>query len=259
MTRKEIMEFLPHREPMLLVDHMEMDENNVVHARYTVTGEEFFLKGHFPGYPIVPGVILCEIMGQCCSLLVKEHLAGKIPFYAGLDKVRLQKAGPSRRYHRNQRNYHKTKSHDILCEGRSPCGRGALCPGDFVIRPGSKTQRLKFLNRDQTVMWGIRCYVITAVMHDKFPPLQHSRQGIFVCPVAWMMCNGTFKFFHNLHYPFPFLGPVFHRHLRRVPNAAYKRFKKVPVADFPFFDHTQINPYKAMFPSGGFGVRRYVA
>lgn len=91
MTRKEIMEFLPHREPMLLVDHMEMDENNVVHARYTVTGDEFFLKGHFPGYPIVPGVILCEIMGQCCSLLVKEHLAGKIPFYAGLDKIRFKR------------------------------------------------------------------------------------------------------------------------------------------------------------------------
>lgn len=85
------MEFLPHREPMLLVDHMEMEENNVVHARYTVTGEEFFLKGHFPGYPIVPGVILCEIMGQCCSLLVKEHLAGKIPFYAGLDKIRFKR------------------------------------------------------------------------------------------------------------------------------------------------------------------------
>lgn len=91
MTRKEIMEFLPHREPMLLVDHMEMEENNVVHARYTVTGDEFFLKGHFPGYPIVPGVILCEIMGQCCSLLVKEHLAGKIPFYAGLDKIRFKR------------------------------------------------------------------------------------------------------------------------------------------------------------------------
>lgn len=91
MVREEIMKFLPHREPMLLVDQMSVDENNVAHARYTVTGEEFFLKGHFPGYPIVPGVILCEIMGQCCSLLVKEHLAGKIPFYAGLDKIRFKR------------------------------------------------------------------------------------------------------------------------------------------------------------------------
>jgi len=91
MVRKEIMEFLPHREPMLLVDQMEVDENKVAHARYTVTGEEFFLKGHFPGYPVVPGVILCEIMGQCCSLLVKEFLVGRTPFYAGLDKVRFKR------------------------------------------------------------------------------------------------------------------------------------------------------------------------
>ncbi|HHV02624.1 MAG: 3-hydroxyacyl-ACP dehydratase FabZ [Bacteroidales bacterium] len=91
MVRKEIMEFLPHREPMLLVDQMEVDENNVAHARYTVTGEEFFLKGHFPDYPVVPGVILCEIMGQCCSLLVKEHLVGRTPFYAGMDKVRFKR------------------------------------------------------------------------------------------------------------------------------------------------------------------------
>ena len=91
MVREEIMKFLPHREPMLLVDQMSVDENNVAHARYTVTGEEFFLKGHFPDYPVVPGVILCEIMGQCCSLLVKEHLVGRTPFYAGMDKVRFKR------------------------------------------------------------------------------------------------------------------------------------------------------------------------
>ncbi|NLA15048.1 MAG: 3-hydroxyacyl-ACP dehydratase FabZ [Bacteroidales bacterium] len=91
MTREEIMNFLPHREPMLLVDQMTIDENQVAHGRYTVRGDEFFLQGHFPEYPVVPGVILCEIMGQCCSLLVKEHLAGKTPFYTGLDKVRFKR------------------------------------------------------------------------------------------------------------------------------------------------------------------------
>ena len=83
MVKEEIMEFLPHREPMLLVDEMEVDENRVVHARYTVTGREYFLQGHFPGYPVVPGVILCEIMGQCCSLLVKEQLVGRRRCSAG--------------------------------------------------------------------------------------------------------------------------------------------------------------------------------
>jgi len=76
MNKEEIMQFLPHREPMLLVDQMNIDENNVAHGRYTVKGTEYFLQGHFPGYPVVPGVILCEIMGQCCSLLVKEQMAG---------------------------------------------------------------------------------------------------------------------------------------------------------------------------------------
>lgn len=91
MNRQEIMKFLPHREPMLLVDRMEVDENQVAHGSYTVQGTEYFLQGHFPDYPVVPGVILCEIMGQCCSLLVKEQLAGKTPFFTGLDKVRFKR------------------------------------------------------------------------------------------------------------------------------------------------------------------------
>ena len=91
MNRQEIMKFLPHREPMLLVDRMEIDENQVAHGSYTVQGTEYFLQGHFPDYPVVPGVILCEIMGQCCSLLVKEQLEGRTPFFTGLDKVRFKR------------------------------------------------------------------------------------------------------------------------------------------------------------------------
>ena len=70
MKREEIKSFLPHREPMLLVDEMEIDENGVAHGKYHVRGDEFFLNGHFPGHPVVPGVILCEIMGQSSSILV---------------------------------------------------------------------------------------------------------------------------------------------------------------------------------------------
>ena len=58
MNRDEIKQYLPHREPMLLVDEMTLDENRVAHSKYHVTGEEFFLKGLFPGEPVVPGVIL---------------------------------------------------------------------------------------------------------------------------------------------------------------------------------------------------------
>jgi|SRR5574344_730891 3-hydroxyacyl-[acyl-carrier-protein] dehydratase len=91
MEREEIKKFLAHREPMLLVDRMEFDEEGNVHGEYKVKGDEFFLQGHFPGHPTVPGVILCEIMGQCSSLLVKDELAeGRTPFFTGMDGVRFK-------------------------------------------------------------------------------------------------------------------------------------------------------------------------
>lgn len=90
MNREEIKEFLPHREPMLLVDETEFD-GEYAHSKFHVTGEEFFVQGHFPGYPIVPGVILCEIMAQSSALLLGEGLKNKTPLYAGLDKVRFKR------------------------------------------------------------------------------------------------------------------------------------------------------------------------
>ena len=89
MNREDIKEFLPHREPMLLVDWTEKD-GDVIRSTYHVTGEEWFLRGHFPDFPVVPGVIVCEIMAQSCSLIVGEGLKGHTPFYAGLDKVRFK-------------------------------------------------------------------------------------------------------------------------------------------------------------------------
>ena len=79
MNRDEIKQYLPHREPMLLVDEMNLDENHVCHSKYHVTGE-----------PVVPGVILCEIMAQSCALLMKDDLIGKLTFYTGIDKVRFK-------------------------------------------------------------------------------------------------------------------------------------------------------------------------
>ena len=57
MDKEEIKQFLPHREPMLLVDEAEIDENGLAHCKYTNKEDEFFTRGHFPGNPIVPGVI----------------------------------------------------------------------------------------------------------------------------------------------------------------------------------------------------------
>jgi len=92
MNKEEIKQFLPHREPMLLIEEAEVDENNVAHCKYTIKEDEFFTRGHFPGNPIVPGVIQCEIMAQSCAVLVKDEIPGNMTLYAGLDKVRFKNA-----------------------------------------------------------------------------------------------------------------------------------------------------------------------
>lgn len=90
MDREELKQYLPHREPMLLVDEVEVDENGVAHSRYRIREDEFFCKGHFPGNPIVPGVIQCEIMAQSCALLVKDMIIGKTTLYTGMDNIRFK-------------------------------------------------------------------------------------------------------------------------------------------------------------------------
>lgn len=90
MDRNELSTILPHREPMLLVDSSEEVGEEAL-STYLVRGNEFFLQGHFPGNPIVPGAILCEIMAQSSVLLMKDEMTGRLALYAGMDKVRFRR------------------------------------------------------------------------------------------------------------------------------------------------------------------------
>lgn len=90
MKREEIKEILPHREPMLLVDEVNQNDDGTVTGKYTVKGDEFFLQGHFPGNPIVPGVILCEMAAQCSCLLMADAVKGKTTLYAGMNNVKFK-------------------------------------------------------------------------------------------------------------------------------------------------------------------------
>ena len=92
MKRDDLKKILHHREPMLLLDEAEVVDG-VAHGRITITGDEFFVQGHFPGNPVVPGVILCEMLAQNCCVLMGDGLSGQenvTPFYTSLDKVRFK-------------------------------------------------------------------------------------------------------------------------------------------------------------------------
>ena len=90
MNREEIMAILPHRDNMLLLDDVD-SKDGIAIGHYWVRGDEFFLKGHFPDSPIVPGVILCEILAQSACILMQDAMSeGKLPVYTGLNNVKLR-------------------------------------------------------------------------------------------------------------------------------------------------------------------------
>ena len=91
MNRDEIMTFFPHRGRMLLLDSLELTGEDSAEGAYAVRGDEWFLDGHFPGNPVMPGVIQMEILAQAASVLMREALKGKTPMYAAMNNVRFRR------------------------------------------------------------------------------------------------------------------------------------------------------------------------
>jgi 3-hydroxyacyl-[acyl-carrier-protein] dehydratase len=94
LGREEIEAILPHREPFLLIDEvLELEPGERVVARKMVRPDEWYLKGHFPGRPVMPGVLIVEAMAQtgAVAVLSQEENRGRIALFAGIDDVRFKR------------------------------------------------------------------------------------------------------------------------------------------------------------------------
>ncbi len=91
---KQIKELLPHRYPFLLVDRViEMEAGKRVVAIKNVSANEPFFNGHFPEYPVMPGVLIVEALAQTCGIAIVQgpENKGKIGLFAGIDKCRFKR------------------------------------------------------------------------------------------------------------------------------------------------------------------------
>ena len=131
LGRREIEEIIPHRDPFLLLDEVTVIEPGVrVVARKRVREDEWYLRGHFPGRPIMPGVLMVEALAQAgaVAVLAEEENRGKLALFAGIEDVRFKRiVGPGDEL-------------ELTCEVervRGPVGRGkvkATVDGELAVR-----------------------------------------------------------------------------------------------------------------------------
>jgi 3-hydroxyacyl-[acyl-carrier-protein] dehydratase len=123
----KIKEVIPHRYPFLLVDKItEVIPAKKATGVKNVTVNEPFFQGHFPDYPVMPGVLIVEALAQvgACSILVLDEYKGKIAFFAGIDRVRFRG---------------QVKPGDVLhLEVEMTRLRGKMGKGNAVARVGDK-------------------------------------------------------------------------------------------------------------------------
>lgn len=94
MNKEQIKDVIPHREPMLMIDEIvEMIPEERIRAKLYLDSSLDYFRGHFPGAPVMPGVLTVEAMAQASDVLLLscERYAGTIPYFIGIDEVKFKK------------------------------------------------------------------------------------------------------------------------------------------------------------------------
>lgn len=133
MNRQEIMTILPHRAPMLLLDTLTL-EDGTAKGSYSFRGDEWFFQGHFPDNPITPGLILCEILAQTASVLLREYGEHEtVPYLVGVDRTRFHRTvRPGDRFETECRLY-KERTPFFFFKGIGTVAGEPCVKADFAV------------------------------------------------------------------------------------------------------------------------------
>ena len=136
---KEIMDIIPHRQPMLLVDRVEVVEEDKKAVGYKgVTYNEPFFAGHFPTEPVMPGVLILEAMAQTSAVLLlnKEEMRGKIGYFGGINKARFRKKVVPGTLLRMEVEVLKKKGPAVVVEGKAYTEEGLAAQAEITFAIG---------------------------------------------------------------------------------------------------------------------------
>lgn len=132
----KIKEILPHRYPFLLVDKiLDYEEDKSIVGIKNVTANEEFFNGHFPDYPIMPGVLIVEALAQTGAVLVlmKEENKGKIALFAGIDKLRFKRQVIPGDQLKLEIEVIRLRSNMGKCKARASVEGDLVCEGELLF------------------------------------------------------------------------------------------------------------------------------